>query len=180
MTQWAMRQATSADAERLALIGSATFLETFAGVLDGDGIMSHCDREHSSASYRRRLAAGCLAWLVEAEPGGAPIGFCLLGPTDLPGGRTDGSDIELKRIYALSRFHGTGIGASLMRQAIQHADSKMFRRLLLGAYAGNGRALAFYARNGFVQIADRRFRIGDMEYDDVVLARELGPRALRP
>ena len=177
---WTMRRAAEPDADRLALIGSATFLETFAGLLDVAAIASHCEREHSSASYRRYLGEGCRAWLIEAATGQAPIGFSLLGSTDLPGSMSDGSDAELKRIYTLSRFHGNGIGSRLMQQAVEDAEMQGCRRLLLGVYAGNGRARTFYAKNGFVQIADRRFRVGDREYDDVVLAKQIDPNPATP
>ncbi len=170
---WTIRQATSLDADRLALIGSATFLETFAGVLEGSAIVLHCEREHSRIAYERYLLAGYLLWLAETNVGQAPIGFSLLGKTDLPGSASDGSDIELKRIYTLSRFHGNGLGAALMQQAVAHATDHGFHRLLLGVYAGNDRARAFYAKSGFDKIADRRFRVGDREYEDVVLARQI-------
>jgi ribosomal protein S18 acetylase RimI-like enzyme len=45
--------------------------------------------------------------------------------------------------------------------------------MLLGVYAANERARAFYARPGFRQVADRRSRVGHRSYDDAVLA--LGP-----
>jgi ribosomal protein S18 acetylase RimI-like enzyme len=170
-----IRPATRADADRLALIGSATFLETFAGLLDGAAILGHCAREHQGAAYVHRLDAGCRAWLVEAGTGQAPVGFALAGPPDLPGGRTDGRDVELKRLYLLSRFHGGGLGARLLRQIVAQAASQGAERLVLGVYTGNAAARAFYARQGFAQIAERRFRVGDRDYDDVVLARPVAP-----
>jgi diamine N-acetyltransferase len=170
---WEVRRASIADIGRLALIGKATFLETFAGILDGDAIVSHCEQEHSGDAYRRYLEEGGTAWLAEAIHGRAPIGFSLLGNTHLPGSVPDGSDIELKRIYTLSRFHGGGIGATLMQYAVEQAKILGRRRVLLGVYAGNARARAFYVKNGFRQIADRRFRVGHREYDDVVLARSI-------
>ena len=176
--EWLIRRATVEDADRLSLIGGATFLETFAGVLDGDAIVNHCAREHSSSTYRRYLTGGAQAWLVETRLGKAPIGFSLLGKPNLPSGIDDEGDVELKRIYALARFHGSGAGAELMRQVIDYAVESGYRRLLLGVYAGNGRARAFYIKHGFDQIADRRFRVGAREYDDVVLARRLDPVAI--
>lgn len=170
---WLVRRATVDEADRLGLVGSATFLETFAGILCGDAIVAHCAREHSPAAYRRYLEAEHHGWLVEALPGHAPVGFALVGPTELPGSAADGSDLELKRIYAFSRFHGRGLGAALMREAVDHAVQQRCTRLLLGVYSGNTRARAFYAKSGFVQIAERRFRVGDRHYDDVVLARPI-------
>lgn len=166
---WTIREAGEADASALALIGAATFLETFAGILDGDAIVGHCAAQHVADAYRAYLTDGARAWIAEAQPGGAPIGFALIGKPDLAAARE--GDIELKRIYSLSRFHGTGLGAGLMRQALDAASH--YRRLLLGVYAGNHRALAFYRKQGFADIATRQFNVGGKLYDDLVLARSL-------
>jgi len=168
-TEWTIREAGSDDAAALALIGAATFLETFAGILDGDAIVGHCDAQHSEAAYRAYLAAGARAWLAEARPGGAPIGFALVGRPDLAAARE--GDIELKRIYSLSRFHGSGLGAGLMKQALAAASGH--DRLLLGVFARNDRALAFYRKQGFADIGVRQFDVGGTLYDDLVLARPL-------
>ncbi len=41
-----VRLATPADAAALSLVGSATFLETFAGLHSGADILAHCERNH--------------------------------------------------------------------------------------------------------------------------------------
>jgi ribosomal protein S18 acetylase RimI-like enzyme len=167
---WTIREAGADDASALALIGAATFLETFAGILDGDAIVGHCAAQHNEAAYRAHLAAGARAWIAEAQPGGgAPIGFALVGKPDLAAA-LDG-DIELKRIYSLSRFHGSGLGAALMQRALEAAQGH--RRLLLGVYARNERALAFYRKQGFADLGTRQFNVGGKLYDDLVLARPL-------
>jgi diamine N-acetyltransferase len=166
-----IREASLGDEDCLALVGSATFLETFAGLLNGKAIVAHCQREHSSVAYAEFLNMGASAWLVETENGAGPVGFSLLDLPNLPGGRNDGSDIELKRIYLLSKFQGAGVGSSLMELALDEARRRNAQRLLLGVYAGNDRARRFYSKNGFSQIAVRQFRVGDQDYDDVVLAR---------
>lgn len=169
---WRLRPATADDAERLALIGAATFLESFAGVIGGDAIVAHCRDVNSADYFRACLDAGAGAWLAEIEPGSAPIGYALLTSPDLPGMR-EGEDLELRRIYALSRFHGGGPGAGLMQAAIDAATTRGARRLLLGVYAGNERALAFYHKQGFAKVAERRFNVGGQLCDDFVLARPL-------
>jgi len=106
------------------------------------------------------------------EEGGAPVGYAALTPPDLPV-PTGGKDVELKRIYLLNRFHGTGLGARLMGTAIEGAASQGFTRMLLGVFGGNSRAIAFYARQGYVEAGVRKFRVGANEYDDLVLAKSL-------
>lgn len=169
---WTLRQAGEDDVERLALIGAATFLETFAGILEGDAIVAHCTREHGVEAYRALLAAeGSGAWIAEAEAGGAPLGYALVTAPKLA--QSVPGDLELKRIYSFSRTHGSGLGAALMGRATRHAEEMGAKRLLLGVFAGNVRALAFYRRHGFEKIGDRRFRVGSQECEDVVLAKRL-------
>ena len=168
--RWQIREAGSGDADRLALIGAATFLETFAGVLDGAAILEHCRKEHRASAYSATLAAGASSWLAETALGSAPIGFALMASSSLPGTDPGGQDLELKRIYCLSRFHGSGVGKALLREAVQRARQLQARRLLLGVYAGNERAIAFYRKQGFAPIAKRLFKVRDRDYDDVVFA----------
>lgn len=167
---WEVRPASAGDSAALALVGASTFLETFAGVLDGPAIVAHCQANHSAAYYDRALTSGGSAWLVTAAHGAAPVGFALLGTPDLPGMRSD--DVELKRIYLLSRFHGCGAGHGLFLQVLERAQT-LGSRLLLGVYAGNVRAIAFYTKQGFQKIAERQFDVGGTLYNDVVFARSL-------
>jgi ribosomal protein S18 acetylase RimI-like enzyme len=169
--EWTIRDASPGDIDGLALVGGATFLETFAGIIDGSAIVAHCQREHSIAAYQRLLDGGYRAWLAVAPPGDAPIGFVLLGPPNLPGA-TDG-DLEIKRIYVLSRFHGGGPGPALMQRAVDEAIRLNAKRILLGVYRHNERALLFYRKNGFAPIGERLFRAGDRECEDLVLAKPL-------
>jgi ribosomal protein S18 acetylase RimI-like enzyme len=170
---WRIRPAGPDDADALSLVGAATFLESFAGLVDGAGIVAHCRRQHAAETYRAYFAKGARAWIAEIEPGGAPVGYALTCEPELeqalPG------DIELKRIYLFSRFQGGGIAAALMDAAVSAATGHA--RLLLGVKDDNHRALAFYRKHGFDVIGTRRFDVGGNTYDDYVLARKLADSA---
>jgi ribosomal protein S18 acetylase RimI-like enzyme len=167
-----LRPCSSEDAEALALVGSATFLESFAGILPGPAIVKHCATNNSPASFTKYLATPRVqAWMATTIPGDAPVGYAMLTPPDLPLPDITGTDIELKRIYLFSRFQGSGMGQKLMEAAIYGAREGGATRLLLGVYAGNARALRFYARNGFEQVGTRTFTVGDLVCDDFVLGR---------
>jgi ribosomal protein S18 acetylase RimI-like enzyme len=165
----AIRRSTAEDASALALVGAATFLESFAGILDGANILEHCAKKHSEASYRAALTAPeAAAWLAEVQ--GAPVGYALVTPpAELPV-PLDPGDLELKRIYLLSRFHDGGVGLHLMKQAIDFAQATGAKRLLLGVYAQNTRAIAFYRRQGFHEVGTRTFHIGSGTYHDLIMA----------
>jgi len=169
-----IREAVAGDEASLSLVGAATFLDAFAGVLDGADILAHCQKQHAPEVYACWLADHKYkAWLALASAGGAPVGYLILGPADLPLVDPDPRDCEIKRVYLLSRYQGGGVGRELVQRAIDEAKSRGARRVLLGVYSGNERAISFYQRLGFATIGTRRFRVGTREYDDLVLAVRL-------
>ena len=170
----AIRPCNAGDANTLALVGAATFLEAFAGVLEGASIVAHCAKNHDARVYADYLAEpSTRAWIAESAPGGAPVGYLLLTKPDLPLSDLMPEDVELKRIYLFSRFSGSGLGKRLMEQAIVGARELGAGRLLLGVHRENGRALRFYERNGFTPVGVRTFQVGTQIYDDLILARSL-------
>ena len=162
-----IREAGIEDAARLSLVSNATFLETFAGMIDGAALLAHCDKHHEAAYLAKLLEGGARAWLADVD--GAPVGYALLNQPELEA--AERGDIELKKIYVLSRFHGSGIAKRLFDTVLQAAAGN--DRLLLGVKKDNHRAIGFYRKHGFTQIATRRFDVGGKLYDDVVLARDL-------
>lgn len=169
-----IRAAVRCDEEALSAVGKASFLEAFAGILDGGDIIAHCERQHAASVYRDWLADGDMRiWLAEAMPGRAPIGYLVLAPAKLPVADPHADDLEIKRIYLLHRFHGQRVGKCLMDAAVAEARTRGAGRVLLGVYAGNDDALAFYQRCGFHRIGQRTFRVGDTDYDDIILALPL-------
>jgi len=168
-----IRRCEARDAEALALVGQATFLETYAGDLDAADILAHCRAEHAAERYAGWLRdSRYLLWIAEAAAGQAPVGYAVVAPSS-PDDGFPAEDLELKRIYVLHRLHGSGIGARLMAAAIAAAQANAAPRLLVGVYDGNARALAFYARYGFKPAGIRKFRVGANIHDDPVLARDL-------
>lgn len=170
----AIRRAQAGDEHALSLVGQATFLETFSGFLDGAAITQHCRNAHSPAQYLHWLGdARSAIWLAGVAPGDAPIGYVVVTTPDLPGADT-ARDLELKRIYLLGRYQGGGLGKRLLGQAIEHARNVGAARLLLGVFAGNQSAIAFYTKQGFTHFADRRFVVGGTAYEDHVMSLDLG------
>jgi len=165
-----VRQALSGDQHALALVGAATFLESYAGVVDGGAIIRHCAERHTPEVYAKALETpGHALWLAEMAPGAAPVGYLHLTSPDLPV-ETRPDDLEIKRIYVLASLHRSGLGRRFLAEAVAHARAEGCARLLLGVYKNNDRALAFYERMGFETVGTRQFDVGGRVYDDWVLA----------
>jgi diamine N-acetyltransferase len=173
--EFVVRACGHGDEDALALVGAATFLETYAGVLPKDAILAHCRKHHLPERYQ--------AWLDEpnvhiaiAEVNDAPVGYAVVCPVDSSIEAQPG-DIELRRIYLLHRFQRTGIGQALMDWAVDRAAELGCRRLVLGVYPGNTPALKFYQRCGFTHLGERRFQVGELLFVDPVLARTISPES---
>jgi len=171
--QLSLRRASPDDAATLALIGAASFLDAFIFDIPGPEIVAHCARQHSEGVYAGFLASTdprTACWIAEIPGTRAPVGYLVTRPPGLPGG-TGPADIEIKRIYCLSRMHGCGAGQALMDVAVAHARACAAPQIWLGTYQGNNRAIAFYRRNRFATVATRQFQVGDAVFDDIVMAR---------
>ena len=73
---------------------------------------------------------------------------------------------------------GAGVGGALLEAAAEWAKAAGFRRVVLGVFPENVRAIAFYERHGFVREGLRRaqYRRGDQYHDEVLMARPLTDR----
>jgi GNAT superfamily N-acetyltransferase len=180
-----LRSATLADAAALALLGAATFLEAFTWMLPGSDIVAHCARHHTVEAYADYLAKPAtrimLATAGSFSGNLSPVGFTLLSDPELPTFDVLPTDIELKRIYLLSRFRSMPVTArpgirpaqALLDSVVADALSLGRTRLLLGVNDGNQPALNFYHRNGFVPAGTRTFQVGSLTCSDLILAKPL-------
>lgn len=170
---WRLRRASPEDAPAVALVAAASFLTTFAGILDGADIVAHVAKNSSADRFAAWAAdAVSVVTLAEHPDGAAPIGYTLLTTPDLPL-TIDAGDIELRRIYTLPVAYGTGLGPALIARAFDDARAMGKIRMLLGVYGGNDRARRFYERQGFTVAGRRQYQVGATLHDDFIYARPL-------
>ncbi len=174
MDEVRVRACGPGDAFALAVIGAATFVEAFAAFIPGEAILAHCRAKHTEAAYTTFFEGEqTRGWIAEVAGGGGPVGYALLTAPEFSESLARARDLELRRLYLFSRFHGGGAGRQMMELAVAAAVAQRAERLLLGVHPENQRALAFYKRTGFRQIGERRFHVGPSVFVDPVLALEL-------
>ena len=167
-----LRIAPSTDARAISAVARATFLQTFAHMIPAADILARAETEDSPEGIRAALDAGASAWLATHPDTDAPVGFALLTAPALPEIESRPGDLELKRIYLLHRFHGTGAGKDLLDAVESYARTRAAPRLLLGVYHDNP-AVAWYERQGFATIGTRSFRVGDSVFHDRIMGKNL-------
>lgn len=170
-----IRAAEKADAAALALLAARTFpLACPPGVPAAD-IVGHVDQELSAAKFTEHLAEPGTELHV-AESAADLIGYTMLvqtaaGAPPLPGRRP----MELRRIYVDPQWHGAGVAAALMADAVRRSAALDFDCIWLGTNQGNERAIAFYRKQGFDVMGTRTFQVGCSVQCDYVLARPVQP-----
>ncbi len=172
MTPIHWRQAVPSDALALSQLGGATFLASFAHDHPGNALIAHIELAHSESYYQAALHDPAQQLLIGETPLGAPVGYAMLTPPDLPI-PTDRDDVEIKRIYLLGPWQGGGRGDELMELIAHQARHRRAKRMLLAVYPHNDRARRFYARHGFVEIGETTFMVGDVPFRDLIYARTL-------
>ena len=133
--------------------------------------------EASAADWRRRIADSLRAprgLFLVADSGGVVAGNLGLWPDANPASR----HVAWIGMSVAAGFRGVGAGGALLEAAVTWAAGAEFRRVELGVFPENARAMAFYERHGFIREGLRReqYRRGDQYHDEVLMARPLTDR----
>ena len=171
------RLATVADAAPLARAAATFFADTFGPdnrPQDMDAYLASAFSEErqradlADPATRVLLAVGgddILAGYVHLRLGATPASAPLPERAHRP--------IEIARLYADRRWHGRGLGGSLMRASLETARAWGAAVVWLGVWERNARAIAFYQKHGFRVIGEQAFMLGADRQRDLVMATDV-------
>lgn len=172
MTGLVIRRASDADAGALAAFARRTFVETFAAQNSHENMAMHVARTFGAALQLSEIRDVNMVTLV-GEVGATMAGFAQLRRGSAPACVTGASPVEVLRFYVDGPFHGRGIAQALMRAALDVARELGGRTAWLGVWEHNPRAIAFYAKCGFVDVGSHSFVLGTETQTDRVMAQRL-------
>ncbi|MER7071392.1 GNAT family N-acetyltransferase [Terrabacter sp. NPDC000476] len=145
-SDWQLRPLVAEDCDELARVHMAVWREAYADVMPADYLAGLSD-ERCAAGWRRRVdAAGEARTLVVVGPDGGIAGFASAGPSrddDAP------TQWELHAINLTAAARGTGVADRLLDELLGDRESSLW------VVEANARAVAFYARRGFVDEGGR-------------------------
>jgi diamine N-acetyltransferase len=169
--EFIIRPCRGGDERALSLVAQATILETYAGITDGDDLVSYVNAELTVDDFSRFLANDRIrTWISETTVGRCPVGYALAVSDEGP---KLFSSFELKRLYVFYRFHGKRLGKRLMEEVLSFAREKNTARIWLQVHEANLHAIRFYNRVGFVEEGANLFRAGKNSYRVLTLALTL-------
>lgn len=160
------REATVADARLLERLFRESFTDTF-GHLYAPEDLSAFLAEADVAAWRGELADPNLPVRI-GEDGPAAAGFARVGPGSLPFDKPPGS-LELRQLYVLPSWKGTGLAHSLMGWALGEARKREAPALFLSVYADNHRARRFDEHYGFEEVGAFQFMVGRHADDERIM-----------
>lgn len=164
------RDATARDAALLADLSRRAFSDTFGHLYKPDDLAAFLARL-SETGWASELADPALAIRI-AEDDGTAIGFAKIGPPSLPF-TPRGAAAELRQLYVLAPWHGSGVAAILMDWAIATVRERGAENLYLSVFVDNARARRFYERYGFERVGTYAFMVGTHEDQDDVMRLRL-------
>lgn len=170
MQEPSIRRAGSDDAQALAAIGRATFVETFGHLYPPEDLAAFLAEAYGEARTRADLAdPRSAAWLVEA--GGRAVGYAQAGPCTLPHPEVTPQCLELKRFYLLKAWQNGGLGGRLFAAVSAWLESQTPRHIWLGVWEANHGAQRFYTRQGFIPVGRYSFRVGQTLDPEIIMRR---------
>ncbi|MDQ0208662.1 GNAT family N-acetyltransferase [Alkalicoccobacillus murimartini] len=81
--------------------------------------------------------------------------------------------LEVERIYIRKEFQGKGLGKYLIEKAIMTATDLNKKKIWLGVWEENKKAIRFYHKIGFLQTGTHSFYMGDDEQIDLIMMKVL-------
>lgn len=173
---FSIRLATPDDAPALTVAGRDFFRDTFGSANRPEDMEAYLASAFSESRQRAELAEPGARVLLAIGRGGEIVGYAHLRLGASPPASSaapSGRPAEIARLYADRRWHGRGLGAALMDAAVATARQWGAALLWLGVWEENPRAIAFYAKHGFVDVGGQEFLLGSDRQRDRIMARRL-------
>jgi diamine N-acetyltransferase len=165
-----IRRGVTADASALAEFAARTFADTFAADNSPEDMQAHLASSYGVRQQAAELADPSIVTLL-AHRDGKLVAYAQVRRGQPPACVPQEQPVELHRFYVDRAEHGAGVASRLMLAVHDAARELGGRRLWLGVWERNPRAIAFYAKSGFVHAGSHDFFVGaDRQTDHVFVA----------
>jgi diamine N-acetyltransferase len=160
-------------AEILCGLGRKLFSETFSEYNTEENMKKYLDDSYQINIQKKELNDDCYKTFI-AFDNGEPIGFSQIRKNKKVYDFIDDKEaIELLRIYVDKKYIGKGIGKMLINRCLEEIKNMEKQTVWLGVWEHNHIAINFYKRNGFYEVGNHIFKVGDQEDKDLIMIKKL-------
>jgi len=156
---------------RLAVLGAATFTETFGHLYPPEDLQTFLVGSHSVDAWNRALTDSQRAVWIAALADATPIGFIVVGACKLPVENREPAAGEIQQLYVLAQHHNLRLGSDLMNLGLEWLEAQGRRPLYIGVWSENLGAQRFYQRYGFTKVGEYGFPVGKTVDREFILRR---------
>ena len=160
------------DIEKLQVISRATFSQTFTEHNSLEDMEAYLNTNFATEKLLEELKNPNSEFYF-AQDGKKIVGYLKVNTGDAQTEQKEEDAFEIERIYVDAQFLGKKVGQLLFNKAIEIANTKKAAYVWLGVWEENHRALAFYAKNGFVPFDKHIFKLGSDAQTDIMMKLEL-------
>jgi GNAT superfamily N-acetyltransferase len=176
-----IRHAVPADADVLAAVGARTFSDTFLPDNKREDVETYVASAFGGARQLAELRNPDVTTLLMESDDAAgvysPIGYAQIHDVAAPECVTGRAPIELARFYLDRAYHGQGLAGRFMGAVLRVAEERGAHTMWLGVWEHNPRAIAFYRKQGFIDVGSHVFMLGSDPQTDRIMSR---PVVIRP
>ena len=163
-----VRPARIQDTSLLTKIGAATFALACPENTKQQDLDAYIQTELTPQQLGEHLQCPTKKLFV-AEIKFHPVGYLMLCLEGCSKQITVDNALELRRLYVLPEYHGTGVSKVLMELAISQACQEKHDVIWLGVSKQNYKAITFYRKWGFEVIASQQFFVGSDIHEDYLM-----------
>ncbi|USB32305.1 GNAT family N-acetyltransferase [Paenibacillus sp. YPG26] len=167
-----IKKCTLEDSHLLQQISYETFNETFGHQNSPENMNTYLERAFNLKQVETELCHVSsqfyvVYWNDEAA------GYLKVNINEAQSEKMGDESLEIERIYVRSKFQKHGLGTYLINKARDMAIENNKKKMWLGVWEKNQKAIAFYKRMGFVHAGAHSFYMGDEEQTDLLMTRTI-------
>lgn len=162
--------ANTSHIEALLALAIRTFVDTYAIYNTPENLQLYLDTNFTPETMAKELSEKGSTYLVGFEED-TMIAFAKIRTVDTI--LEDSEAAEIQRIYVDKSYHSKGLGSVMMKACIDFAKQQGFKKMGLGVWENNPKAIAFYTKWGFENVGVHTFVLGSEEQRDFILLKNI-------
>ncbi len=167
-----LKKVTISESKLLQKIAIETFTETFGEDNNQDDMNDYVATKLTLNQLESELL-NPNSFFYFAQKENEILGYLKLNTKSAQTEDQGNDALEIERIYVKKEFHGLKVGQFLFNESLNFAKEIKVKRIWLGVWEENKRAIKFYEKNGFTVFDKHIFVLGNDEQTDYLMEKYL-------